>query len=143
MYGEPSRIREVAVHLERRAEQLRREADALVAAAEQAPWVSLAADRMRERAVARRVDLLGVARGYDDAADAVRRHAAEVERLLQRLAAVERRVRSLVEDARDRVREAGGVVEDLLDGRLLRLPLPPPGHREWLDLVEVVPGVDR
>lgn len=138
MYGEPGRIREVAARLERRADQLRVEADALVAAGERTPWVSVAADRMRERAAERRLDLLEVVRRYDEAADAVRRHATEVQRLLDLVADVERRVRSLVDDAADRGREAGGVVEDLLDGRLVGLSLPPPGHLAWLDLADLV-----
>jgi hypothetical protein len=113
MYGEPSRIREVAVRLERRAEQLRAEADRLQAASEGSPWVSAAADRMRAHARDRRYELRQVAREYDEAADRVRVHAAEVQRLLDLIAGIERQVRAILGEALARVQDAVG---DVLDG---------------------------
>lgn len=151
MYGEPSKIREVAERLEHRADQLRAEADELHTASEEVGWVSLAADRMREQASQRRDDLRQVAREYDEAAAKVRAHAAEVQRLLDLIATIERQVRSLISGAIDRVQ---GALSDIADGikdvlspgdesdrRLADLDTPPPGHRDWLDVPDVVPGI--
>lgn len=126
MYGEPTKIREVAERLERRAAQLRSGADALVAAGERAPWVSLAADRMRARAAERRADLVGVALDYEEAAAACRRHAVLVQQRLDLVAEAQRRVLRLV----DRLDEA----VDLPD-------LPAPGDVRWLDLADSLAGV--
>lgn len=126
MYGEPSRIREVAERLERRASQLRSEADALVAAGERAPWVSLAADRMRACAAERRADLVGVARDYEEAAAACRRHAALVQQRLDLVAEAQRRVLKVVDRLGDAV--------DLPD-------LPAPGDVRWLDVADSLAGV--
>ena len=151
MYGEPRKIREVAERLERRAEQLRSEADELHTASETSPWVSVAGDRMRAHARERRDELVGVAREYDEAAEKVRAHAAEVQRLLDLIAAIERQVRAIISDAFDRVKDAvssiaGGIKDALAPGdeddkRLAETPTPPPGHKDWLDMPDVVPGV--
>jgi hypothetical protein len=94
MYGEPHRIRALALRLELRSEDLRREADRLAAESDAVAWTSVAADRMRACADRLRGDLHDVARRYDDAARLVSAHAAEVERLLDLVAAAERRVRA-------------------------------------------------
>ena len=151
MYGEPRKIREVAERLERRADQLRAEADELHTASETTGWVSVAADRMREAARERRDELVRVAREYDEAALRVREHAAEVQRLLDLIGAIERQVRALVSEAVDRVKDAAGAVVDGIkdalspgderDRRLAATPLPPPGHRDWLELPDQLPGV--
>ena len=122
MHGEPSRIRELAGRLEARAERLRAQARELHARSETAAWVSVAADRMRGRAAERRDELRAVADAYDEAAARVRAHAAQVQQRLDLIAAVERRVRA--------------AADSLVD-------LPPPGHRGWLDLADLVPGVRR
>lgn len=151
MYGEPRKIREVAERLERRAEQLRAEADELHTASETSPWVSVAGDRMREHARARRDELREVAREYDEAAEKVRAHAAEVQRLLDLIAAIERQVRAIIGEAISRVKDAlssvaNGIKDALTPGdeddrRLAETPTPPPGHKDWLDMPDVVPGV--
>jgi chromosome segregation ATPase len=151
MYGEPSRIREVAERLERRAEQLRAEADELHAASETTAWTSLAADRMREQARARRDEIRGVAREYDEAAQRVRAHAAEVQRLLDLIATIERQVRSIISDALGRINDAlssiaSGIKDALTPGdeddrRIAQTPTPPSGHKDWLDMPDLVPGV--
>lgn len=151
MYGEPRKIREVAERLERRADQLRAEADELHAASEEVAWVSVAADRMRAQAQARRDDLRGVAREYEEAAARVREHAAEVQRLLDLIATIERQVRSIISGAIDRVQDAlsdiGNGLKDALtpgdqaDERLARLATPPSGHKDWLNMPDVVPGI--
>ncbi|MFC4783157.1 hypothetical protein ACT8ZV_01685 [Nocardioides sp. MAHUQ-72] len=151
MYGEPSRIREVAARLERRADQLRTEADELHEASQEVGWTSVAADRMREQARLRRDELRGVAREYDEAAQKVREHAAEVQRLLDLIASIERQVRSIISGALDRLQGAlsdlaHGIKDALTPGeesdrRLANLDTPPPGHRDWLDMPDVVPGI--
>lgn len=151
MYGEPSQIRRVAERLEARADGVRTEADALWSATQQVAWVSVAAEAMRASAGDRRRELLDVARSYDEAAHAVRAHAAEVQRLLDLIASVERQVRALVGEALERARAAtarvlDGVRDALTPGeeadvRLAALPLPPPGHADWLALAGLVPGV--
>lgn len=151
MYGEPCRIRAIAERLESRAAQLREEAEALVAASEGVPWVSLAADRMREQSQRRREELRDVARGYDEAAERVRAHAAEVQRLLDLIAAIEAQARSLVAAAADRVQGAladvaAGLQDALTPGEradrwLAELAVPPPGHRDWLQMPDLVPGI--
>lgn len=151
MYGEPSKIREIAARLEQRADRLRAQADELHTASDEVPWVSVAADRMREQARQRRDELRGVAGEYDEAAATVRAHASEVQRLLDLIATIEHQVRSLIDRAVDRVRcalsdvAAGleGVLTpgDEADQRLARLSTPPPGHRDWLDMPDQVPGV--
>lgn len=151
MYGEPSRIRQVAERLERRAGQLRAEADELHAASETVGWTSLAADRMREDAATRRDEIRAVARDYDEAAERVRAHAAEVQRLLDRIAAIEREVRAVIGDAvrrlDDAVSQVASGLKDALtpgdeaDRRIAQTETPPPGHKAWLDMPDIVPGV--
>ncbi|HEX6149541.1 hypothetical protein [Nocardioides sp.] len=151
MYGEPRKIRQVAERLERRAGGLRSEAEALHAASEEIAWVSVAADRMREHARTRRDELVQVAREYDEAAEKVREHAAEVQRLLDLIATVERQVRAIVSEAIDRAKDAvGSVVDGIKDAlspgdeeakRLAETPMPPSGHKDWLDLPDQIPGV--
>ncbi len=151
MYGEPHKIREVAERLERRAGQLRSEADELHTASETSPWVSVAGDRMRAHARERRDELLGVAREYDEAAERIRDHAAEVQRLLDLIAAIERQVRAIIGEAVSRIKDAvsaiaGGIKDALTPGdeddkRLAETSTPPPGHKDWLDMPDVVPGV--
>jgi hypothetical protein len=128
MYGEPRKIREVAERLERRADELRAEADGLHAASDTITWVSVAADRMREHARERRDELVQVSREYDEAA-----------------------LRAIVSAAIDRVKDAVGAVLDGIkdalspgdeeDRRIAATPLPPPGHRDWLAMPDQVPGV--
>lgn len=121
MYGEPRKIREVAERLERRAAQLRAEADELHTASEGSPWVSAAADRMREHARASLDELVQVAREYDEAAEKVRAHATEVQRLLDLIAAIERQVRAIIGEALGRANPLE-VTLRLADGRVCEQP---------------------
>lgn len=153
MYGEPRRIREVAERLERRATQLRTEAHEFHHACDTSAWVSVAGDRMRAQAGMRRDELTQVARGYDEAAEKVRVHAREVQRLLDLIATIERQVHAIIHEALGRVRDAVSSVahglKDALtpgdeeDRRLAETPTPPPGHRDWLAMPDLVPGVVR
>ena len=151
MYGDPTVIRGLARTLRDLADDLRGEADRLVARAEGTLWTGLGADAMRHRARERGTALRRTAERHEDAADALDRHAAEVERLQDLIAAIERRVRTLLSHARDRLAglagaaaaAAGGLdalVPDPLDRLLDHFESPSPGHRAWLH-VDLPPGL--
>jgi hypothetical protein len=144
MYGDTSVIRGLARDLRDRATDIRHEADHLVARADQVHWHGLAADAMRRRCRDRAAALRRTAGLHEDAADALDRHAAEVDRLKELIAAIERRALALVEAARSRIADLGpGLVGGLVDSvrslapdpvdRLLDRFVPPPsGSRDWL-----------
>ena len=119
MYGDTTAIRALARDLRTRADEIRDEADRLRRLAERVPWEGRAADAMRGHAHDRTTALRRTARLHDDAADALDRHAREVDRLHALIAAVERRVRGLLD----------GVVH-----RVAHFHPPPPGSRDWLTL---------
>jgi hypothetical protein len=124
MYGDTSRIRALARRLRERAEEIRDQADRLDARAAQVPWDGVAADAMRARAGDRTAALRRTAGLHDDAADALDRHAAEVDRLQGLIAAIEQRARGLLDSV-------GG----FLDG----FTPPLPGSRAWLSVD--IPGI--
>lgn len=126
MYGDTGTIRALAVRLRERADEIRTEAARLVALAEQVPWEGLAARAMRAHAHDRAAALTRTAARHEDAADALDRHAREVDRVKDLIAAIERKVRGLLSGLKDRL------VPDALDGVLNRFVPPPPGSREWL-----------
>ena len=103
MYGDTARIRALADELRDRADDIRGLADRLTARADQVPWQGLAADAMRDHARRRAAALRRTACLHDDAADALDRHAREVDRLKDLIAAIERKVRGLIESARDKL----------------------------------------
>ena len=123
MPGDPDAIRALAHHLRSQAEHVRREADRLVARLDSTPWTGRAADAARTRGRERAGALRRTAALHDDAADALDRHAREVERRQELIARVERVVAGLLAEAADR----------LVDGAVAP-PLPFPGSREWLDV---------
>lgn len=120
------------------AQDLRREADRVVHAAESVAWHSVAADAMRASMRERAAQIHGAATRYDDAADALRAHAAEVEERLAAIAAIERKVRGMIASAWDRAGDIAGKVVDaltpdeLFDDVLRRFEPPAPGHKDWL-----------
>ena len=140
MYGDTTVISHLARELRDRATDIRTEADHLVARADSVPWSGLAADALRRRTHDRAGALRRSAGRHDDAADALDRHAAEVDRIKDLIAAIERRARTLVDAARDRIAEIGhGILDglghalpDAGDELLDRFVPPPPGSREWL-----------
>lgn len=135
MYGDTRTIRALAARLRERADEIRGEASRLAARAEQVPWQGVTADAMRHQACDRAGALLRTAALHDDAADALDRHAREVDRLKDLIATIERRVRRLLDSAVDRL------VPDALGGWLQGFDPPLPGSREWLDVD--VPGLGR
>ena len=147
MYGDTAAIRRQADRLDDRATDLRATARGLTAAADRAVWVSVGADRMRQRVAERRADLESTATAYEDAATALRHHAREVDELKHLISAIESRVRSLVSGAIDRIKDVAGSVVDgvkdvlgagdepsAADHRLASYAPPPPGDRAWLDV---------
>ena len=149
MYGDTGVIRGLARRMRDQADDLRGEADTLVGQAEAVWWTGWAADAMRSRARARGSALRRTATLHDDAAQALERHADEVDRLRELIAWVERRVERLVASARERLAGLGrgllngllDVVPDPLDQLLDRFVPPPPGHRDWLAVD--LPGLGR
>ena len=139
MYGDTEVIRRLARTLHEQAGEIRRESDRLLREAESVPWQGLAADAMRTQARSRTRALRQTARLHDTAADALERHAVEVERVKALIAAIEDKVRALVAAARERLAGIAGAVSaglglspDPLDELLDRFVPPPSGHRDWL-----------
>lgn len=151
MYGDPEVMRRRANALRDQATDLRAAADRLVAQADAVAWAGRAADALRERIRERASHLREVAATHDDAADSLDAHLAEVDRLQDAIAQVERKVDTLVSDARHRIallgdldlgRVGGGGVgaSPTRDDEALAGFVPPPaGHRDWLAVT--VPGL--
>ena len=139
MYGDTEVIRVLARTLREQGDEIRGEADRLLRSAESVPWQGLASDAMRAQARSRTRALRRTAELHDIAADALDRHASEVERVKALIATIEETVRALVAAARDRLAglagavSAGlGLVPDPVDQLLDRFVPPPSGHRDWL-----------
>lgn len=149
MYGDTDTIRALARALRGRSDEIRAEADRLVRHTERVPWQGLAADAMRAVARDRVSALLQTAALHDDAADALDRHAREVDRLKALIATIEHRVARLIESACDRLAALGhglldhltGAAPDPVDQVLARFVPPPPGSRDWLAVD--LPGLGR
>jgi hypothetical protein len=146
MYGDTLVIRRLAAELREQAADIRAEADKLVAGTDAVGWLGQAGDALRERVRGRALELRRSATLHDDAADAIDRHAREVERLQRLIAEIEHRVRRLVDAARDGLAELGGAVGSGLrhllpdaDTWLADFDPPPPGSRRWLEVE--VPGL--
>jgi hypothetical protein len=118
MYGNTTTIRALARDLRDRADDIRAAADRH----------GLAADAMRSHAHDRCAALRRTAGLHDDAAAALDRHAREVDRFKDLIAAIERKARGLLDAARDKL------VPDALDGLLHRFSPPLPGSRDWLSV---------
>ena len=142
MYGDTSVIRGLARELRDQADDIRREADRLVARAEGVRWHGLAADAVRHRSRDRAAALRRTASLHEDAAAALDRHAAEVDRLEDLIAAIERRAHNLLAAARDRLADLGHgllggarhALSDPTDELMSRFDPPPRGSREWLEV---------
>lgn len=149
MYGDTDAIRRLADALRGQAAELRAEATDLLGRAEGVRWQGWAADAMRSHARDRVAALRRTAQHHDDAADALDRHAGEVERLQALIEAIQRRAQQLMAAARERLADLGHQVADGLR-RLLPDPVdellagfvpPPSGHRDWLAVD--LPGLRR
>jgi len=140
MYGDTEAIRGLARGLRRLGDDIRWEADLLLAAAEAVPWRGAAADAMRCVARHRVGELRRTAALHDDAASALDDHADAVERTKRLIAAIEDRVLSMVAAARDRLAGLVGGLVDPLDDLLDRFVPPLSGHKDWLSVD--LPGID-
>jgi hypothetical protein len=134
MYGDPTRIRRLAGGLHQQAAEIRAEADRLVARTDAAGWLGVAGDALRGRVRERALAMRRSAALHDDAADALERHAQEVERLQRLIEEIERRVLRLVEAARDKLVDRLGQWADGTADWLDRFDPPPRGSRRWLEV---------
>ncbi|MGC4112901.1 MAG: hypothetical protein QM747_21285 [Nocardioides sp.] len=96
MYADTGVIRSLALRLRERAATLRFDADDLARGAGAVLWTGLAADAMLRAVLERARGLYATADAHEDAADALERHAREVDRALGLLVAIEARARGLV-----------------------------------------------
>lgn len=127
MYGDPTAIRRLAAGLREQADEIRGEADRLVARTDAAGWLGRGGDGLRDRARERALDLRRAATLHEDAAEALDRHAHEVDRLQRLIEEIEDRARGLVDAARDRL-------DDWVSGWLDAFDPPPPGSVRWLEV---------
>jgi hypothetical protein len=123
MYGDTGVIRALARQLRDRGHAIRSEADDLLGRAEAVAWSGMAADAMRRVAAEHARGLRACADAHDAAADALERHAREVDDVKELIAEAERRVLHLLDSL-------SGVVGHWLH----HFDPPPHGSREWLDV---------
>jgi hypothetical protein len=146
MYGDTKVIRALARRLRQQGSQIRAEADSLVGRAEAVRWSGRAADAMRSLAREHAADLRVCAALHTDAADALDRHAREVDRLEEVIARIEHRVLGALDRAGHALGGLAHALSDVVPDPLehpLGDPLenwashfvpPPHGSMEWLSV---------
>ena len=135
MYGDTDVVRALARQLRARGDDIRAEADDVLGRAEAVPWSGLAADAMRRLARDHAGGLRRCADEHEAAADALDRHARQVDHLEEVIAAVERKVRQLADSAAGGLAGlVGHVLPSPVDDWLHHFDPPPHGSREWLDV---------
>lgn len=135
MYGDTDVVRALARQVRERGGDIRAEADDLLGRAEQVGWTGLAADAMRRLAQEHAGGLRACAEAHEAAADALVRHAREVDHLKDLIAAIEAKVHRLLDSASSGLADlVGHVVPDGLDHWVQRFDPPPSGSRAWLDV---------
>ena len=143
MYGDTTMVLRRADQLREQGVDVRSLADQLVARTESLGWTGRAAESMRHRIQERAAHLRAAAAQHESAADSLNRHAHAVERVKEEIAAAERRVTTLVAEARTRVariesdneaQSGSGVhtLPDPDDRTLVDFTPPPSGHHDWL-----------
>ena len=151
MYGDTGVIRRLATQMSDQGSEIRDDADQLVNAAQLVVWEGRAAQAMRERMAERAVALRKTADEHDDAAQSLRHHADEVDRLKDLIREIANRVRGLIEGARSRLADLADKALDLIknltpdpiDEMLSSFQPPPEGHKDWLDVPDQLPGGGR
>ena len=134
MYGDTRVIRSLARRMRERAGDIRAEADHLAGRAEAVPWTGLAADAMRRTARDHASRLRSCADAHEAAADALDRHAREVDHLEEVIAAIEHRVRHLIESATGVAGLVAHLAPHAIDHWVHHFVPPPSGSRAWLDV---------
>jgi hypothetical protein len=135
MFGDTAVIRALARQLRERAGEIRREADELAGRAESVPWTGLAADAMRGMARDHATRLRRSAEAHLDAADALDRHARDVDHVAALIAAIEHRAWGLLDSATSGVVGlVGHVLPDALSHWAHHFDPPPHGSPAWLDV---------
>jgi uncharacterized protein YukE len=133
MYGETDVMRRRVGQLREQGADIRQLADQLVGQTDGIVWSGRAADAMRERARERATALRECARRYDTAADALDKHADDVDHLKDVIALRERKALALLSDARGRTSQLDRGVDPADEDVLLAgFTAPPTGHRDWL-----------
>jgi hypothetical protein len=135
VYGDTTVIRRLAGALREQGADIRAEADALVGRAEAVPWTGLAADAMRALARTHAGDLRVCATDHDDAAEALLRHAREVDHVKDVIAAIEHTVAHFFDSIGHGLSSlAHHVVPDAVDHWVDHFEAPPRGSMAWLDV---------
>jgi hypothetical protein len=135
MYGDTAVIRALARRLRERAIDVRAQADQLLGRAESVPWTGLAAEAMRRRAREHAARLRSCAGAHEAAAEALDRHAREVDHLEELIAAVEHRALHLLDSTAGGLAGfVGHVVPDAVDHWVHHFDPPPHGSLAWLDV---------
>jgi hypothetical protein len=135
MYGDTSAIRALADRLRHRADDLRATADDLLAQSESVAWTGLAADAMRRAAREHATRLGACADAHRDAADALDRHARDVDQVKHAIAEIEHRALRLLGSATSGLSGlVGHVLPDAVCHWAHHFDPPPHGSRAWLDV---------
>jgi hypothetical protein len=108
---------------------------ALLRGAETVPWSGVAADAMRSTAREHAAGLRACAEAHARAAEALVRHAQEVDRVKELIASVERRVLGALDSATSGLAGVvGHVVPDAVGQWARDFDPPAHGSRAWLDV---------
>lgn len=143
MYGDSVQIRRRGSQLRDQGADVRSLADQLVARTDALAWTGRAADAMRERIGERAGHLRAAAEAHTGAADLLDKHAEEVDRVKEEIAAIEGRAADLLADARSRLSaiaaqnergEGPSIAPAPEDEQLAGFVPPAPGHRDWLSV---------
>jgi phytoene dehydrogenase-like protein len=138
MYGDTTVIRALARRMREQGGEIRAEADSLVGRIDAVRWTGLAADAMRGLGRDHAADLRLCATLHADAADALDRHAREVDRLEELIASIEHRALSALGSARHVLggvaHALSDVVPDPLEHGAHHFVPPPHGSKEWLSV---------
>lgn len=135
MYGDTRTIRAHARRQQERADEIRALAARLLRQSEAVPWSGVAADVMRRTARAHAAELVACADAHARAAEALERHAREVDRVKELIASIERHVLASIDSLTSGLAGlVGHVVPDAFDRWARGFDPPPHGSLAWLDV---------